>query len=71
MVVREQVRRLMKAVSGETGAELAEIPEKARRRHGLKQIVRIAENLRDRVRSAGRPGHLLGHTADHVHVKFV
>ena len=41
--IREQVRRLMKAVAGETGAELAEIPEKARRRHGLKQIVRIVE----------------------------
>ena len=41
--IREQVRRLMKAVAGETGAELAKIPEKARRRHGLKQIVRIVE----------------------------
>ena len=41
--IREQVRRLMRAVAGETGAELAEIPEKARRRHGLKQIVRIVE----------------------------
>ena len=41
--IREQVRQLMKVVAGETGAELAEIPEKAQRRHGLKQIVRIVE----------------------------
>jgi hypothetical protein len=41
--IREQVRRLMKVVADATGAELADIPDKARRRHGLKQIVRIVE----------------------------
>lgn len=51
--IREQVRQLMMVVAGATGAELAEIPEKAQRRHGLKQIVRIVEKCALR---ADKPG---------------